>query len=246
MLSAGMKVKEVISRKPPSPLLPGTKIPHKYIQHLNHPLGQIILLAVRDSAIEEVALLLQPLLKPSQILAHCSGAMPLGTLGNHPNIGVLYPLQTFTQEKVVPFDSPPISLFVEGSTREVQDTLMTFAQALSPVVHQMDSERRRRLHLGAIFCCNFVNHLFRITSDLAGDIPFDVYEPLIRNQLEQSLNLGPEAAQTGPAIRGDATTIHEHLNLLTNKPELQELYVLMSRLINPDLPHAAKDEYPPA
>jgi hypothetical protein len=37
--------------------------------------------------------------------------------------------------------------------------------------------------------------------------------------------------QTGPAIRGDQSTIDIHLDLLSGKPELKELYQKLSQSI---------------
>jgi hypothetical protein len=37
--------------------------------------------------------------------------------------------------------------------------------------------------------------------------------------------------QTGPAIRGDQSTINVHLDLLAGKPELKDLYQKLSQSI---------------
>ena len=236
LIKTGVVVQSIITRNPeaPSDLLPGVR--HIPLNQLRQIPGDFVILTINDTAIREVARHVRPMLAPGQILVHSSGAMALTELDDHPETGVLYPLQTFTKEQVVPFDSPAIPLFVEGSSAHTRDRLLALAQRLSPVVHEMDSDRRKRLHLGAVFCCNFVNHLFRITDELTGEIPFSAYEPLIRNQLTQSLKLGPATAQTGPASRGDVATLLDHLDLMKGQPDLQAVYRLLSRLINPQLP----------
>jgi hypothetical protein len=37
--------------------------------------------------------------------------------------------------------------------------------------------------------------------------------------------------QTGPAVRGDQSTMNAHLDLLNDKPELKELYQKLSQSI---------------
>jgi hypothetical protein len=37
--------------------------------------------------------------------------------------------------------------------------------------------------------------------------------------------------QTGPAIRGDTTTIKAHLELIENKPEIHKLYQYITKSI---------------
>ena len=37
--------------------------------------------------------------------------------------------------------------------------------------------------------------------------------------------------QTGPALRGDQSTVNAHLDLLNGKPELKELYQKLSQSI---------------
>jgi hypothetical protein len=49
--------------------------------------------------------------------------------------------------------------------------------------------------------------------------------------LERLATEDPEVIQTGPARRGDRTTIQAHLDLLSNHPELAHLYQLMSQSI---------------
>jgi hypothetical protein len=51
-------------------------------------------------------------------------------------------------------------------------------------------------------------------------------------QLQQ---VSPAQTQSGPAKRGDLETLQKHLNLLDDDLELQEIYKLLSKRINPEL-----------
>ena len=61
--------------------------------------------------------------------------------------------------------------------------------------------------------------------------PFDILQPLIAETAEKIKYLSPAKAQTGPAVRYDTVIIEKHLKMLENRPELQQLYKEISKLI---------------
>lgn len=199
----------------------------------NIPLVDAVFLTVADSAIESIANKFQNTLQSGQLLIHTSGSVGMDVLGNGGMTGVLYPMQAFTKEAVVPFRSPDVPVFVEGNTDQSQELILQLAQKLSGKVQVLSSEGRRRLHLGAVIASNFSNLMYKLTDELIPEVDFEVFESLIRNQVDLATKLGPAAAQTGPAIRGDEPTIAMHLELLRENPEIQEMYLSLSRLINP-------------
>ena len=198
-----------------------------------NPQADLIFLTVSDQAITRVGEELASYLPETAICVHTSGSTPLSDLSLlGENTGVFYPLQSFTRNQVSPFEMIP--LFLEGSDY-VLSVLKPIAKALSENVYIFDSEERRQLHLGAVWVNNFTNLMYRSAGKLIGDLPFDVYRPLIEGHLEKVFQLGPEATQTGPAVRGDVSTLKKHLALLEEYPELRALYLKLSQEINPGL-----------
>ena len=55
--------------------------------------------------------------------------------------------------------------------------------------------------------------------------------PLLQETFGKIISLGPEAARTGPALRGDVATMEKHLELLKGHLELEKLYTFVSREI---------------
>lgn len=102
---------------------------------------------------------------------------------------------------------------------------------MSRRVLEADSARRRRLHIAAVFGCNFVNHLWAIADRLLGDdgMSFDLLEPLLRETLDKAVETGPRSGQTGPARRGDTRVMESHKKMLP--PELADLYSRLSESI---------------
>lgn len=166
------------------------------------------------------------------LFVHTAGSMPLSTL---PTLrrGVFYPMQTFSKSRPVDFRQIPI--FLESTTD--MPLLQSLAHDVSSVVYEMDGERRRHLHVAAVFACNFVNHMYDLSARLLQqqDIPFEVMLPLIDETASKVHALPPRQAQTGPAVRYDTNVMDRHLQLLSADPSMQELYRLISRSIHDKL-----------
>lgn len=197
----------------------------------------LVLITTNDAGIPNaVRQLAHSNVLPSKtIFAHTSGSTPLSALDLlGQNVGVFYPLQMFTKAREVDLQSVP--LFLEGRP-EVYQRLESLASQLSTRVHPLDSDQRLRMHLGAVWVANFPNHLYRLAQqELAeANLSFEVYQPLLLEQVRRVFELGPEYTQTGPAVRGDLPTLEKHLELLAESPELYQIYIALSKLINPAL-----------
>ena len=191
----------------------------------------VFLLAVADNAIEEIAREL--VLPANAVVAHTSGSRSLSVLGYtaSPNIGVFYPLQTFSKLKRVNFDDVPI--LIEGDNSFTKKVLHGLAKKISNTVSEATSRERRMIHLAAIFASNFTNAMLVHANDLMQEAKSDLQllGPLLEETINKSMVLGPENAQTGPAARGDVEVLDEHLQMLERYPIMKETYQLISQQI---------------
>lgn len=188
----------------------------------------IVLIAVTDDAIARIAGELQ--LKEA-LLLHTSGSVPMqGLARGAVHYGVLYPLQTFSKER--PLNLREVPLLLEASSPEDLKKLQTLATAISEDLREVNSADRHKYHLAAVMANNFVNHLLTMAKDFVEKegLNFDVLYPLIRETVDKAIAIGPEAAQTGPARRGDKKTIERHLDMMAD-PTLETLYRLLSEHI---------------
>lgn len=165
---------------------------------------------------------------------HTAGSMPLSVfegLGLS-RYGVFYPLQTFSHNR--PLDMSAVPVFVEASSSALCEELMALAASFSSRVYPLSSASRRRLHLSAVFACNFVNHCYAVASDLLAEehIPFEALLPLIDETAAKVHQLPPVEAQTGPAVRYDRNVLEAQMSLLQNDPLYRDIYELMSRSIH--------------
>lgn len=194
--------------------------------------AQLFIIAVADDAIEAVAQGLQ--LPPGATLVHTSGSQPLLALrraATH-RTGVFYPVQTFSQSRYVDFRQVPLCL--ESDDPEVLLRLTKLARKISQHVALVSSEERQVLHVAAVLANNFTNHLLRMAQTLteAHYVDFSLLHPLIEETVQKALEGSPAAAQTGPAVRGDETTIKRHLKQLRHfDPAYAKVYRLLTQHI---------------
>lgn len=196
--------------------------------------ADLYVIAVTDSAIASVAAEIGDV---PGLVVHTAGSVPMSVLPQRRK-GVLYPLQTFTKGR--PVDMRSVPLFVESEGGE--ELLLHVASQLSDIVIPMDSERRRYLHLAAVFCNNFTNHMYRITEELLSqhDIPFEVMLPIIDETARKVHSLTPAQAQTGPAVRWNQSVMEAQQNLL-EREDLRQLYQIISKSIHHDKLQSQQD-----
>ncbi len=191
--------------------------------------ADIYVVALKDSAFEEV---LPKINLKNKLVVHTSGSLPLSVLKNYSeNFGVLYPLQTFSKERNIDFRKIPV--FIEANSTENENVLLNIARKISDSVSVLSSEKRKSLHLAAVFACNFVNHFYTISSEIlkTKEIPFEVLKPLIMETALKVQEMVPEKAQTGPAVRFDENIIAKHIEELKDLNDYAELYNSISKSI---------------
>ena len=234
LVEAGFGLRQVVARSEAS------------AQRLAQPLGvlytaglhrltldaDVYIIAVPDAQIADVL----EQMPPTQVLMlHTSGSTPMSVFNaeRFPNHGVLYPLQTFSRQRVVSLRDVP--LCIEASTAKAIAQIQELANALSSRVIPMTSEQRVWLHLMGVMGCNFVNHLLAIAHCIGQKegIALDVLQPLLCETVRKAFSTSsPAMAQTGPAIRGDMATLSRHADMLANiDVHFAELYNMLSNSI---------------
>ncbi|MFC4870110.1 Rossmann-like and DUF2520 domain-containing protein [Negadavirga shengliensis] len=191
--------------------------------------AEIFIVAVADDAISEVADAV--LLPENSILVHTSGTVPLEVLGysSAEHTGVVYPLQSFSLHRTVTWEEVPILL--EAEDPDTLSKLKKLVKTLSAQHYVVRSKDRNAVHVAAVFASNFTNHMIRIAEEimLRQGLDFEMIKPLIIEQISKCLELGPKAAQTGPASREDMETLENHHLFLQYNDQLAEIYRLISQ-----------------
>ena len=189
--------------------------------------ADLYLISVSDSAVEQVSDLIKT---EKALVAHTSGSLPLEILKGNYRKASFYPLQTFSKTKNLDYSKIPF--FIETENQIDEKSLFELASIISENVETSDYEKRKYIHLTAVFACNFVNHLFARAKEISDsqDLPFQYFIPLIDETVEKIHHLEPKLAQTGPAVRGDERILKLHEELIKDEQHLK-VYQLMNESI---------------
>jgi len=193
---------------------------------LIQPGADLYLCALKDDVIQEV---LCKLTFSKSLLVHTAGSLPMEILADFStDYGVFYPLQTFSKGRRTDFSTIPV--FVEAVRPDSLNLLTDLASGISGIVSPLSSDKRKTLHLSAVFACNFVNYLYGIADDLLHEqgLDFNYLLPLIDETAAKVHELSPASAQTGPAVRYDEQVMNRHLEWLQSHPEWATLYKTLS------------------
>ena len=235
LLASRVEIVAITSRNPDHAASLAKEVGCQFVESISLlPTTRFVIFAINDDAIESAVSQYCDTHASSlskTILLHTSGSVPIEVIAQKtPNHGVLYPLQTFSAKRDVDFSK--VHCFIEGSPSIIGE-IRSLAEKLSQHVSIMDSSHRQRLHLAAVFACNFVNHMCDLASEIVQEsgASFDSLLPLIEETVCKLADISPHDAQTGPAIRGDQKTVQRHLELLASLPQHQEIYKLLSHSI---------------
>ena len=232
---AGVIISQVYSRTEDSARTLGELLEAEWLTDIKalRDEADIYIFSVKDSVLCE---LISEVCKSrgDKLFLHTAGSMPMSCFeGKALHYGVFYPMQTFSKTKDVDFERIPV--FIEGNSIETEDVIRSLANKLTQRVIRLSSADRKYLHLAAVWACNFTNYCYTVASDILGEtgIPFDVMLPLINETTEKIQKISPKEAQTGPAVREDRNVMSKQLELMNGKEDLQELYKMLSKGINP-------------
>ena len=232
--SKGHKIIQLYSRTVKSGLTLSKKLKCKYITDPSELLKEadVYVIALRDEAIVSF---LKKLIFIPKLIVHTSGSLGIEVFPPMlNNTGVLYPLQTFSKSNKKKPEKIPFC--IEGNNQKSLTIINKLAQSVSALVFKMNSTDRALLHLAAVYVNNFSNYLFIIGEKILHrkKIPFEVLRPLIMETAQKVLLNSPSKMQTGPAQRGDAVIIERHIKLLSDYPEMKEIYSLFTKCIEKD------------
>ena len=214
--------------------------------------ADVYIFSVKDDALPSlISQLSQHLNSPSgargathhPLFLHTAGSVPLSVFPSNtptpntyhptPKHGVLYPMQTFSKDKSVNFREIPC--FIEASDNNTLEVIKGIASKVSDHVLEMSSEKRKKLHLAAVFACNMVNHCYRLAEKVLEEegIDFSLYLPLIQETANKVKELSPRKAQTGPMVRYDKKIMDAQIALI-NDERTRQIYRLMADSIHED------------
>jgi predicted short-subunit dehydrogenase-like oxidoreductase (DUF2520 family) len=202
--------------------------------------GELVLIGVPDDDIYPMAELIAGSegFRSGQWVAHLSGASGLDVLSPARAAGArpltLHPLQTFPDVAGALERIPGCAMAVTAEDDEGYTVGERIADDLMARPFRLENSMRPLYHAAAVFASNYLI----VTSGIAEDLfrragvpdPLGAMLPLQRASLDNVARLGATEALTGPAVRGDATTIERNLTALrVARPDAVAPYVVLCR-----------------
>ena len=188
-----------------------------------------LVISVNDDALSALASSI--IVNDGTVVVHTSGSKELSILEPYFfNCGVFYPVQTFNKDKELEYNVP---FALEASSDQAMGLMKKMAKSVSDQIYELNSSQRKKLHLAAVFACNFTNRLIAISKDILqkNDINNDIISPLIYQTIENCVENNPDDVLTGPAKRHDYSILKEQNNSLNDEVEIQKLYQIITDLI---------------
>ncbi len=204
--------------------------------------SEIVIIAVRDSRIAEVAakLVSEKRLRSNQIVLHTSGNhaaadMLSGVRKHVAAVGTLHPLIAFA-------DAPGALENLRGAAFGVEGDELA-KSAATKLVRMMggrtlllSAENMALYHAGAVVASNYVVALADAASSLlvAAGVPqsdaLPALVPLLRSAVNNLAEVGLPGAMTGPVVRGDVGSVERHLTALGQKaPGFVDAYLRLGQ-----------------
>jgi predicted short-subunit dehydrogenase-like oxidoreductase (DUF2520 family) len=181
----------------------------------------VVLLCVPDGQIASAA----QQIPDGPLLGHCSGATGLDVFAGREGFS-LHPLMS------VPTGSDPSVLrgagaAVDGTSERSLATAHALAATLGLKATRVEPEDRVAYHAAGAMAANFLVALEACAEQLAATagISREQLAPLVLATARQWAELGPEAALTGPIVRGDEATVTRHRQAVAERaPDLLALW----------------------
>ncbi len=201
--------------------------------------AELVLVAVPDDLLAVTVEALAPSIAPGTWIAHLSGASGLGVLAPVVAAGgrrlAIHPLQTFPDVEGALRAIPGCVLAVTADDEEGSRLGEQLGRDLGTRPFRLAEEHRAIYHAAAVFSSNYLIAVSALAVELfeAAGVPdpIEAMRPLQEATLANIARLGPAAALTGPAVRGDASTIGANLEgLAASAPGAVEAYVVLCRV----------------
>lgn len=214
-LRAHHEVVAVVARRPDAAAdaaeMLGTA-PLTLTRDLSLPAADLLLVAVRDDAIGEVASRLAALSGEVTSAVHLSGIAPVAVLADLEaagwEIGSLHPLQTLPTPAAGAARLAG-AWFAVTADEPLRSHLHRIVETLGGTPFDLRDDSKPLYHAAAAAAANFPLGSLALAEDLfrAAGVPFAAARPLVEAVVANAFELGPRAALTGPVARGDVGTV---------------------------------------
>lgn len=213
------------------------------IDEAAHLRPTIVLLAVADDAIPAVATDCRRALAhaPSSdrtIVLHLSGSLDQSVLGDWAAIGAeaasVHPVRSFATHASDASGLVGVSCGIETKNERTRATLAALFESCGAKTFRISEGKKAFYHMAAVLASNASLAVWDRSiegfrdADLSPTDAVALLESLVRGTLANLVKMGPEAALTGPVVRGDLSALKRHFSVM-GSVEDRRFYVAMTR-----------------
>jgi predicted short-subunit dehydrogenase-like oxidoreductase (DUF2520 family) len=204
--------------------------------------AQIILLAVPDDHIQNLALQLQDSCQLSEqtTLVHFSGLHSAEIMRHNTSPAMLlslHPLLPFADRQKAFRNLRLCPCAIEANSPQALALAEELVTAIGGYSFTLERKKKPLYHAAASIASNYLVTLLAAARDLLVSCGIEPEQaipmllPLVQTSLDNVKDLGPEQGLSGPIVRGDIGTVSDHIEALENgAPELLQLYLQMGKL----------------
>jgi predicted short-subunit dehydrogenase-like oxidoreductase (DUF2520 family) len=199
----------------------------------------IVIIAVRDDVVKDVV---RQLVQNHRnyhgfVFFHTSGMLssavlkPLRKRGAA--VGSFHPLQTFPKRLGETKNLKGIWIALEGDRRACQIGKL-LAKKIGAQSFIIRAQQKKFYHIAAVFASNYFVTLLSAVETLGAEAKLperkviEIFEPLIKQTLNNVKQYGAASALTGPIKRGDIRTVEQHISALAGKKNRDTLALYAS------------------
>lgn len=202
------------------------------------PAADVLVIAVRDDAIAEVAGRLAPLAIGVESAVHLSGSIGVGALAPLADVGLstggFHPLQSLPDPDTGSRRLAGAWVGVTAEDSGLHAALVGLAGSLGMIPFDLRDGARPLYHAGASAAANYVVGSLALAQRLfaAAGVPWEAAGPLVEAVVKNVMELGPDRALTGPIARGDVSTVRQQVAAIRAAvPDLEADFVDIGRVV---------------
>lgn len=180
------------------------------------------------------ALAASGLLRPGDIVFHCSGASPsrelAAAMAHGGAVASVHPLKSFADPAVAAQTFDGTYCAAEGDAAALAVLRPAF-EKIGARLSDIDPAFKTIYHAASVIVCNYLTALLETgirsyeKSGFRRDDALRVMEPLVRETLDNVFRLGTVEALTGPIARGDEAVVARQVEALAAwNPRIAEIY----------------------
>ena len=201
------------------------------------PDSDLLLVAVRDDAIAEVAGRIAPHAGAVDGAVHLSGVGPVALLEPLAAAGLatgsFHPLQTLPTPDAGAARLEGAWVAVATGDDLFADGLFSLAASIGMHPFELSDDAKPLYHAAAAAAANYTLAALGVSERLfeAAGVPFEAAQPLVEAVIANAFEMGPTTALTGPIARGDVGTVARQVAAaLAADPALGEEFVALGRI----------------